>query len=241
MSGIVSFRSAIVPVRLGDVARPTTTLGLLAHVLLRAARRRGLLLGAGALVGLTCAQAGMIGDDESGPWTQPFYGDEIVADDEHVYWTESRDREYDDRPIAIARAAVRRRRHGSGAVDTLFDFERDDTYCVPGGLRFLDGRPAWHCARPILDGEGRADPSRYVHVRDGSLHEVPAPWAQPHMLAAWRAEAVFLVSSRGARLVTVDVITGRTRRARAPGRVPIVLGDGRGDDRRARRRNREGR
>lgn len=129
---------------------------------------------------------------------------ELVVDDEWVYWTESRLKEYDDRDVYVLRAAVYRRRHKGGPRETLFEFQRDDTYCLPQNLSVHRGTVGWMCRRPILDGHGRADASRYVTWSDGRRTEHPAPWAQPDQVATSSSAVFFVGARRPGRASLVD-------------------------------------
>lgn len=160
-----------------------------------------------------------------------FIGDvragQIVADADHVWWTEARIRERDDRDIAIAAAAVRRRAHRGGAIEAVFDFRCDDLFCVPHDPVVIDAGIGWLCSDAVLDSSQRADPAAYCTFRDGALQVVPAPGLWPgqtttdgqdvYALRAGRPgeEAIWCLDlSTGSRrrLVEIPASLGRSRR-----------------------------
>ncbi len=133
---------------------------------------------------------------------------ELVVAGPWVYWTESKLKEFDDRDVSVLRAAVYRRRQEGGPRETLFEFRRDDTYCLPQNLNVHQGRVAWLCRRPILDGNGRADATRYMVWNDGVRREMSVPWALPNQVAT--SEHAVYVAQRG-EITRLDLRTGKTR------------------------------
>lgn len=104
-----------------------------------------------------------------------FFANHMVADEHHVYWAYAKNHEYDDEDVYVSSARVERRHHRSGQIDTLFEFKRDDVYCLPTRFGFVRGHVGWLCERPRLEGNGRADHTRFMHMRGGTLHSVPLP------------------------------------------------------------------
>lgn len=131
-----------------------------------------------------------------------------LADDAYLYGCEAHEREYDDRPVCISRAAVYRRGHDETPLETLFDFKRDDLYCLPHSVGFLDGIPGWYCVRPVLDG-GREDPSCIVLSHHGSLQRVSAPDASSGSVVTAGCVMFVLRRRQHQSLVRIDAFTGQ--------------------------------
>jgi hypothetical protein len=161
------------------------------------------MLGAAVLLAAACIAA-MLSSSAPSTNDEPM-GEraiEVIADATHVYWTEVSVKEYDDEPAYISRASVRRRAHGGGAVEVLFDFERDAMRCTPRAIARLAEGLGFLCYREWV--EGPFDASRYVHADDG-LRSVPFDEGEPGRLATDGRHVFALISDR---LVRLDPTSG---------------------------------
>jgi hypothetical protein len=135
-----------------------------------------------------------------------FRGLELLADEQHFYWTEVGVHEYDDEPSYITRAVVMRRDHRGGPVETIFDFERDEVRCTPHRPVFIRDDIGWFGTKEWVDGQ--FDAARFMHRRGDMLHAVPMPGQEADRVTTDGHDLLTVRGREPATLMRIDPVTG---------------------------------